>query len=79
MSKLKHRTIVSVLRVTEPMVGLGFKPGLSDLRAQALRLLECGIMTSKILVRRKQGHERAKPCLFPGGRGGRHHLPPCPS
>ena len=42
--KLKHRRLGNLPRVTELVVGFGFRAGLSDPRTQVLRLMKCEII-----------------------------------
>lgn len=54
MRNLKHKGLGSLPRVTELVVGFGFKPGLSDSRTQALRMIKYEIIKSNKSVKCKQ-------------------------
>lgn len=76
MRKLKHRRLGNMFRVTELMiVGCGFRPGLSDPRTQALRMVKYKISKSNKSVKCKQDKigMRWNCALYRG------HLPPCSS
>lgn len=54
MRKLKHGGLGSLLRVPELVVGYGFKPGLSDPRTRALRMIKYEIIKSNKSVKCEQ-------------------------